>query len=249
MRQTDLSEQEKAARIERDVEEIVSVVNMQLTYHPADFAAYELAASMFSRLQGQIQVASEIYEEIFTKLQELAPNDPRVDVFRANLLVAQYQILTSNESADVTSEGDPQDLLEEAKKSLEIALEKKPNHVPAFIEYERIHTLEGREDLGIEVLEEYITFVTANRLQVDTDLAILLAQNYIREERYNEADQILDSLITQFPNSPVIYFLKGQIAEQREQIGQALEWYKKGLENEPSNETLQEKVNQLESSR
>jgi tetratricopeptide (TPR) repeat protein len=241
-------EQPDSERIQNEIEPLLTVINQQRQAHPNDFASYDLVATVYSSLQQQIGIEEEEFEEVLGALELLVPNDPRVDIYRANYNIVRYRIAV-NQSQQSQGQGEdqenPQAYLENAKQALDRAIEKKQDFPPSYITYETIYQLEENPEAAASKLEEYLLFVSQNRRQIDTDVVTILAQNYIRIGRLDEAEAFVDQLIASAPESAVLYYLRGQIDEERGQNTQALEWYQEGLEFAAENAILTERIEAL----
>jgi tetratricopeptide (TPR) repeat protein len=241
-------EQPDTDRIQSEVEPLLSVINQQQQAHPNDFASYDLVATVYSSLQQQIGIEEEEFEEVLGELEKLAPNDPRVDIYRANYNIVRYRIAINQSQQSQEGqeeEQNPQSYLENAKQALDRAIEKKRDFSTPYITYETIFQLEEDPESAATKLEEYLVFVSQNRRQIDTDLVTILAQNYIQIGRLEEAEAFVDQLISSSPESAVLYYLRGQIDEEREQFAQAVEWYQLGLQYAPENEVIVERIQAL----
>lgn len=233
------SDEPDRERIEEKVQELFALVNTQLDSHPNDVGSLDLVASVYNSLQRQINIDQEEYLIVLEKLEEQAPNDPRVDIYRADYYIVQH--VQQVEEEEVVNE----EFLTNARESLDRAIEKKRDFAPAYIRYDTILGLRGNNPGAIDKLEEYVLITQERGVETDIGVVTVLAQKYLEEDRLDESQGIIEQILAVSPESDTALFLQGRIQEERGQLEQALEWYQRANEVDPDNPVLIEKIQSL----
>lgn len=242
-------EEPNMQNIQNRLDALMLTINIQINRHPNDYAGYSMKASIYTTFQQYMSIQPEEFEEVLQSLREQAPNDPRVDVYKAQYFLTLHQAsVASAQEGQTTQEENTSNYLEQAQTSLNEAIQKKNDLASAYFVYASIYQLLEQPEEAITKIEEYRINViqnTQNRGPLDLNVMTLLAQNYINVKRFTEAEELTEQLLATSPNSEVIYVLRGQIDEEKGLDSQALEWYQKALELAPENETIIQKVNTL----
>ena len=75
---------------------------------------------------------------------------------------------------------------------------------------------------------------------------VALAQNLIKSKQYDQAEQSLSGLITQYPGVPTFHELLGNVYYLKKDLSKALVSYKKAAELDPSNVDTQRMIMKID---
>jgi len=120
--------------------------------------------------------------------------------------------------------------LDKALEYCDQALKEYPDSVPLKLAHADIIAEKGRVDEGIKALQQ----MTKGS---DEDLEILstMANIYQRAKKTEEAQNIAETIVKQFPQSPGAYFQEGAIYERMKKFNEAERAFRKALDLEKDN--------------
>ena len=139
--------------------------------------------------------------------------------------------------------------------------EREPTFYTLFLESDIAHSLENYES-AISSYEELESIQTAdamhfsdkalkvkyhpiNTLEKLEHYRILIAHDYFALEDYDLAESLTNDYLTKFPDSTDGLILKGDIDYQKRNISDALHSYEKALSNDPLNDELRSKIDEI----
>jgi len=120
--------------------------------------------------------------------------------------------------------------LDKALAYCEQALKESPNAAPLHLAHADMIAEKGHVDEGIKELQQ-LTKGT------DQDLEVLstMANIYQRAKKFDEAQNIADQIVKQFPNESSAYFQQGAIYEKQKKYTEAERAFRKALDIEKDN--------------
>lgn len=164
----------------------------------------ELAPFEPSTLKGAI--------ELLKKAQALDPNDP--------IILTELGKLYFSSGA-----------IEEAQSSIALALQLKPDYIPAIIEEALILEKQDKLSEAVVLLEGGYALYP----QSDPDNLFQLGRLYFRQKNFAKAQPIFEAIISSYPNHSDSLFLLGEIYQQKGSQSKADEYFKRVLDLNPGN--------------
>ncbi len=165
--------------------------------------------------------------------ENLKPNSPKWDFYRAKLYILSYQTNSNPEFID------------KAIEYIEKSLNKNTTYVLGYELYADIYAILKDNPNQIKVLEKYIEIVQKNKKVADVKLIYRLANLYYQEKEYQLSEQLLNVLIRDLPESIDSYVLLGDVYIAQGETEKAKFVFEKALEKQPDLEIAKEKLKNL----
>ena len=165
--------------------------------------------------------------------RELAPFEPST-LKGAIELLKRAQALDPNDPIILTELGKlyfSAGAIEEAQNSVALALQLKPDYIPATIEQALILEKQDKLSEAVVLLEGAYALYP----QSDPDNLFQLGRLYFRQKNFAKAQPIFEAIISSYPNHSDSLFLLGEIYQQKGNQAEADEYFKHVLELNPGN--------------
>ena len=217
--------------------------------NPHDSLNWFSRALVYENLINLIDGSDELAIKMYQEYSKFSPKDP-VPYLRSgnvNLGKAQFlnQIISQNPNLDAQSRVNLQnqiiDNLKLAEENYKKAIELKINYVLAIYNLGAIYEREGRVKDAITQLE----IIGANNSS-DANIALQLGLLYYRDNQKIKSLNELQRAIAIFPDFSNARWYLALLFEERGQLSDALRELYKIREFNPDNQTLENKISELE---
>ncbi|MBD3282386.1 MAG: tetratricopeptide repeat protein [Candidatus Portnoybacteria bacterium] len=239
-----LTPQERSSLVQVDIANAINSINRATTLSPKDVSNWLIRGQVYRQVMGLVDGAGDWSVRAFQTASDLEPKNPFIYIEWGRTKIAQANRLTGQTKPDEETRQKIEDLLDEALKKFEKAVELKPDYSPAHFEIARIY--DARGELG----EAIIAMETNRRiLPRDTGLAFQLGVLYYKAEEYQKAKSEFIRAVALDPDySNARYFL-GLLYDREGDKESALDQFRRIAQLNPDNEHVKDIIENLEAGR
>lgn len=238
--------QEKSQLIQALVADSMNASKRATELAPNNVSNWVVRGAIAREVMPILSDAGGLAIEAFTKASELEPSNPAHLVDLARVYISQSEVeraLMQSKDEEIKAQAQTKrdELLFSAQSALEKAIVLKADYAPAHYQLSLVYDSQGKTKDAIvkmESVKQYNPF--------DVGVAFQLGVLYLREDDLNNAKSEFERAIELLPDYSNARWFLAAVLEKQGDLAGALEQVKKVSELNPDNQTVLQKLAQLE---
>jgi tetratricopeptide (TPR) repeat protein len=223
---------QRAQRIQNLISTAVQLAQRATQGAPNEAVNWANLGRVYRTLVGVVEDVESLSEDAFTKAAELRPGDPTFDNEAGQMWLARAELSRQNERVAA---------LAKAEAAFKRAIEKSPTFGLAIYNLGAVYDRQGRVPEAIRQLEQLVP-ANPNEPNLVFELGLL----YARNDRFDDAIAAMRRAVLLAPQFANARWYLALLLEERDDVLGALVQLKEIEKNNPDNETLKQKIAQLE---
>jgi len=233
---TDRTDTQRGTRVQNYIAASIDFAQRATNVGPLEATNWSNLGSVYESLIGLVGGVDSLAEEAYNKAAQLRPGDPTYANRIGSMYLAEADLL-SRQGAGSQAVG----ALSKAEEAFQRAIELSPNFGLAIYNLAATHDRQGNLNSAIRELEQVAPF-NSNQPGLMFELGLL----YYRAGRKDNSLDALQRAVVLSPNYANARWYIALILEERGQYDAAIEHLNNILENNPNNEVVLQKLEDLQ---